>query len=165
MAERPAQRAVWLAGFGTEHPGGGDGRMATRRRRMLATGLRRAGRMTSSRRPLTILLASRCADLGEELLRLADLVETVVDPTPDWVQAVADLLGDGCNSPLYNPSVHISELRATLFYLARPHDRVWLAPEPSEPDDENADEGGPEADLPCGSVVPLRSHPARPRRA
>jgi hypothetical protein len=166
MGERSAQRAVWLAGFETRRPRGADGnRMSVRRRRMLAAGLRRAGGTTRSRRPFTLLLAGRCAEVVEELLRLADLVESVVDPTPDWVQAVDDLLTDGCNSPLYNQSVHISELRATLFYLARPHDPVWGAPESSEPEDVDLEDGALEADPRLGSVVPLRSRSVRPRRA
>jgi hypothetical protein len=38
-----------------------------------------------------------------------------------WVLSIQNLLTDGCKSPLYNPEIHISELRATLYYLRSAH--------------------------------------------
>jgi hypothetical protein len=40
---------------------------------------------------------------------------------------VQRLITDGCESPLYNRDVHISELRATLYYLLDAR-RIQVAP-------------------------------------
>jgi len=51
--------------------------------------------------------------LGE----IALVLEHADDLDASWVLAIHKLLTDGCESPLFNPDVHMSELRATLFYL------------------------------------------------
>ena len=64
-----------------------------------------------------MLLLDRVATVRPELLELADALERCGDPDPAAVADLRRLLTDGCQSPLYNPEVHISELRATLYYL------------------------------------------------
>jgi hypothetical protein len=51
------------------------------------------------------------------LYDIAVLLEQATDPDPTCVAAVHRLLSDGCESPLLNPDVHISGLRATVYYL------------------------------------------------
>jgi hypothetical protein len=63
------------------------------------------------------LLTDRIAAVRDELLELAVILEHGDDLHPSWVVAIHRLLTDGCESPLYNRDVHISELRATLYYL------------------------------------------------
>jgi hypothetical protein len=36
------------------------------------------------------------------------------DPDPTIIATLHELLANGCDSPLYNPTIHISELHATL---------------------------------------------------
>jgi hypothetical protein len=69
------------------------------------------------------LLTDRVAAVRDELLEVALIVEHRDDLDPSRMAALHRLLTDGCESPLYNRDVHISELRATLYYLRgeRPH--------------------------------------------
>jgi hypothetical protein len=59
-----------------------------------------------------------------DLLEIAALLEQVDDPDPASVNAIHELLADG-GGPLYNPTVQVSELHATLHDigagLARSH--------------------------------------------
>jgi hypothetical protein len=64
----------------------------------------------------TPLLPYRTAGVRSALLEIAALLEQARDPDPACIQEIHQLLTDG-NSPLYHPSVHISELYATLYYL------------------------------------------------
>lgn len=57
--------------------------------------------------------------MRDELLEIALVLEHAQDLDASWVEAVHKLLTDGCESPLYNRDVHMSELRATLYYLRR----------------------------------------------
>jgi hypothetical protein len=88
---------------------------------MLAKCLRRTAGVAVDRDPvrrrLRVLLPDRVAAVRSELLELADLLERADDPDPAPVAEVRALLTDGCRSPLYNRDVHVSELRATLYYL------------------------------------------------
>jgi hypothetical protein len=52
-----------------------------------------------------------------DLLELAAWLEHTPDPDPDRIAALRELLANGCDSPLYNSDIHISELHATLHYL------------------------------------------------
>lgn len=81
---------------------------ATRRRH------RNAGRYRG-----TVLLYDRLDAIRIDLLHIASLLELADDPDPDCVAELNRLLRDGCDSPLYNPAVHPSELRATLHYARR----------------------------------------------
>ena len=93
----------------------------------LAASLRRAADRGQQRdragRKFDVLLLDRVAAVRPELLELADSLERSREPNPAAVADLRRLLTDGCRSPLYNPDIHISELRATLYYL-----RAGLAP-------------------------------------
>ena len=126
--------------FGIRRLGWGAGGAPGRRERQrIAQTLRRMGSLTRADRPFCVLLTARAEVAQTELQALADLVERLPDVPPDWWRAISELLGDGRRSPLYNPAIHPSELRATLFYLNRPGDPMWSRP----------------ADPPAAAVVPL----------
>ncbi len=63
------------------------------------------------------LLHYRVAAVRTELLEIAAVLERADDPDPACVAELHDLLANGCDSPLYNPDIHVSELRATLHYV------------------------------------------------
>jgi hypothetical protein len=93
--------------------------LGSRKRRSLAASARRAATYTSTGSRRTVLLADRVAAVRDELLEIALMLEHADDLDASWVFAVHKLLTDGCDSPLFNRDIHISELRATLFYLRR----------------------------------------------
>jgi hypothetical protein len=64
-----------------------------------------------------------------ELLEIAALLERASCPAPAAVSELDALLGNGCDSPLYNPRIHESELRAALYYTRR----ALLDPQPHPP--------------------------------
>jgi hypothetical protein len=96
------------------------GKVSGRKRRALVAWLRRVAAHTIDRDPIRrrfeVLLPDRVAGVRADLLELADLLETTHAPDPACVADLYRLLSDGCGSPLYNADVHISELRATLYY-------------------------------------------------
>jgi hypothetical protein len=83
--------------------------------------LRRTANATHERHPFArrrqTLLAHRAVAVRSELLEIAAVLEHAPDPNPTCVAELHRLLANGCNSPLYNPDIHISELRATVHYL------------------------------------------------
>jgi hypothetical protein len=89
-------------------------------RRALAEWLRRTADKPHNRYPGRwrgeLLLQDRVTPVRSELHEIASLVERARDPEPAWIESLHDLLGNGCDSPLYNADVHESELRATLYY-------------------------------------------------
>jgi hypothetical protein len=90
-----------------------------RRRARVVRGLRSVARrslISGRARRSEVLLCGRVASVRPELLDLAALLQTVAQPTPAVLEPLERLLRDGCHSPLYNPDVHQSELRATLYY-------------------------------------------------
>lgn len=89
---------------------------AERERRILVEGLRRAAKRTDARR-WQVLLRNRAAAVRTDLLEIAATLERAEEPDANCVAELKKLLTDGCESPLYNPDVHISELRATLHYV------------------------------------------------
>jgi len=95
--------------------------LGTNKRLTLARWLRRTANRTSETDPLRrrreVLLCDRVAVVRADLLALADLLERTEDPDPGSVTALRALLRNGCDSPLYNADVHMSELRAALYYL------------------------------------------------
>jgi len=97
--------------------------MATsaRERRMLVRWLRRTTRRAADRDPVrrrrALLLLDRVQAVRETLLAIAAVLEREPDPDPKCILELRQLLGNGCDSPLYNPDLHISELRATLHYV------------------------------------------------
>jgi hypothetical protein len=86
-------------------------------RRKLAASARRAANLGPNRSRYTVLLQDRAAAVRDELLELALILEHADDRDASWVLAIHKLLTDGCESPLFNPDIHMSELRATLYYL------------------------------------------------
>jgi hypothetical protein len=92
--------------------------VSARNRRMLAQRLRRTAKDAHDRDPIRrrydVLLHHRAAAVRTDLLEIAALLERTHDPDPASVAALHELLANGCDSPLYNADIHISELRATL---------------------------------------------------
>ena len=60
-----------------------------------------------------MLLHDRVAAVREDLLEIATTLERAPAPDPVGVAELQRLLADGCESPLYNADIHVSELRAT----------------------------------------------------
>jgi hypothetical protein len=91
------------------------------KRRMLVGWLRRTADREPSgdpnRRRREVLLPGRVAVARNHLHDIADMLEHTTDVDSRWVADLRALLGNGCESPLYNAEVHISELEATLYYL------------------------------------------------
>ena len=93
-----------------------------RTQRTLIDGLRttaRRSRQEGRRRRFEVLLSRRAAAVSGELLGLAALLDITDDPDPAAIDALLGLLTDGCESPLYNPAVHVSELYGTLLDVRR----------------------------------------------
>ena len=96
-------------------------RVSRRKRQMLARWLRRTAnratggdRLSRRRQPL---LGERVALVRADLLEFADRLEGTDDPDPGSIRALQNLLSNGCDSPLYNADLHVSELRAALYYI------------------------------------------------
>lgn len=96
-------------------------RVSARRRRQLVGWLRFVAKYAASSqaagRRHELLLLDRVAEVRGDLLVIAAMLEHIGDPDPTCVAEVRRLLRDGCDSPLYNRAVHISELRATMHYV------------------------------------------------
>jgi hypothetical protein len=76
-----------------------------------------------------VVLVDRAAAVRDDLLEVADLLERAADPDPAAVEMLRGLLSDGCESGLYNRDVHLSEVRACLYYAReRLIDRATPAP-------------------------------------
>jgi hypothetical protein len=60
------------------------------------------------------LLHYRVNAVRSELLEIAAMLDRTHDPEPATTAALHELLINGYDSPLYNPDIHVSELRATL---------------------------------------------------
>ena len=94
---------------------------ADRRRHLLVKWLRRTANHTGPAHPIArrrqTLLHHRVGAVRSELLEIAAALEHNLDPNPTSLIGLHQLLANGCDSPLYNPDIHISELRATLHYL------------------------------------------------
>jgi hypothetical protein len=88
---------------------------------MLARWLRRTAKRAARADPLDrrreALPCDRVRSVSGQLLEIASLLERSTDPDPRPAAELHKLLKDGCESPLYNPDVHESELRATVHYL------------------------------------------------
>jgi hypothetical protein len=113
------------------HPSAGARRVSARKRRRLVGSLRRTANHRPSRDParrrFEVLLGERVQLVRSDLLEIAALLERASDPDPECVRTLHRLLTDGCESPLYNPDVHPSELRATLYVV---RSRLAAAREP-----------------------------------
>jgi hypothetical protein len=91
--------------------------VSMRKRRLLARSMRRVADCTPTNSRHVLLLQDRVASVRHELRDLALMLEHADTLDASSVLAVHNLLTDGCESPLYNRDVHISELWATLYYL------------------------------------------------
>jgi hypothetical protein len=107
--------------IGRAHPSARARRVSARKRRRLVESLRRAANHRPSRDParrrFQVLIGERVHLVRSDLLEIATLLERAAEPDPECVRTLHRLLTDGCESPLYNPDIHPSELRATLYYL------------------------------------------------
>jgi hypothetical protein len=56
----------------------------------------------------------RAAAVRADLLEIAAALERTPTPDPACIATLHKLLSNGCNSPLYNPRIPMSELHATL---------------------------------------------------
>jgi hypothetical protein len=112
------RRAAYHAAHG--HLLENDVLLGTRNRLTIARWLRRTANRAADgdpRRRFEVLLRDRVALVRTDLLALADLLERTEDPDPACVKALRELLRNGCDSPLYNAELHMSELQAALYYL------------------------------------------------
>jgi hypothetical protein len=95
--------------------------ISSRHRRVLARWLRRTAAHVHEPHPLVrrreTLLHDRVAAVRTDLLEIAAMLECAQHPDPAHVAELHDLLANGCDSPLYNSDIHISELYATLDYV------------------------------------------------
>jgi hypothetical protein len=91
---------------------------AQRKRRVLVQWLRRtANRALDTdpiRRDREALLHYRAAAVRADLLEIAAILERTQTPNPAYVATLNELLSNGCDSPLYNPRIPVSELHASL---------------------------------------------------
>jgi hypothetical protein len=96
-------------------------RRVERRRRVIVRWLRRTANSTDALHPIArrrqTLLHYRVATVRTELLEIAATLDSAPHPDPASLATLHDLLANGCDSPLYNPDIHISELRATLHHV------------------------------------------------
>ena len=69
------------------------------------------------RRRHVLLLVDRVADVRDDLLEVADLIEQAATADPSCLAEVRRLLTSGCDSALYNPDIHVSELHASMYFL------------------------------------------------
>jgi hypothetical protein len=94
-------------------------RTAERKCRVLVRSLRRAAKGAKKPHPIARrrqpLLHYRAAAVRSELLEITAMLERTYDPDPASIAALHELLANGCDSPLYNPEVHVSELCATVY--------------------------------------------------
>jgi hypothetical protein len=91
---------------------------AERERRVIVQWLRctasRSDEPHSLVRRREALLHYRVAAVRTDLLEIAATLERTQNPGPACVATLHELLANGCDSPLYNQDIHVSELRATL---------------------------------------------------
>ncbi len=64
-----------------------------------------------------LLLVGRVAEVRDDLLEVADLIERAATADPSCLAEVRRLLTSGCDSALYNPDIHVSELHASMYFL------------------------------------------------
>ncbi len=102
-----------------------------RQARALVRQLRRVARSRPDRDPVrrryVLYQHHRVDAVRSELLELAALLEQAHDIDPETLADVRRLVTSGCDSPLYNPDLHPSEMVAALYFL---RSRLREAPAP-----------------------------------
>ena len=102
--------------------------LSRRTRRRLAASARRAASCGPRPSRHTVLLHDRAAAVKQELLEIALILQYDDHLDASWMSETHKLLTDGCDSPLYNRDIHISELQATLHYLRVGHEPAGKFP-------------------------------------
>lgn len=91
---------------------------AERKRRVIVQWLRRTANRAHDtdpiRRRCEALLRYRAAAVRTDLLEIAATLERATNPNPACVATLHELLANGCDSPLYNAEIDISELHRIL---------------------------------------------------
>jgi hypothetical protein len=109
--DRPSETRVGVRERWRQH-------RAERQRREVVQWLRgtakRAHDTDPIRRRREALLHYRAAAVRTDLLEIATILEHTQTPDPTCVTMLRRLLADGCDSPLYNCRIPVSELRAAL---------------------------------------------------
>jgi hypothetical protein len=113
----PGMRARWRARVSESRQ---QRLLSMRTRQKLAASLRRAATCRPVQSRHAVLLHDRVALVRDQLLEIALLLERDGNLDGSWILDVHRLVTDGCESPLYNREVHISELWAALYYLLEP---------------------------------------------
>ena len=94
---------------------------AQRQRRVIAQWLRRTANRGHDTDPIRrrreVLLHDRAVAVDRDLLEIASILECTPSADRSVITMLHALLADGCDSPLYNADIHISELRATLYHV------------------------------------------------
>jgi hypothetical protein len=94
---------------------------AERERRVIVQWLRRTASRAHDTDPIRrhreALLHYRAAAVHTDLLEIAAMLERTQRPSRECIATLHELLANGCDSPLYNPNIHVSELHATLDHL------------------------------------------------
>ncbi len=69
------------------------------------------------RRRYVFVLDDRVAAVRADLLQLAAMIERAPVIDARCFTELRNLLTNGCDSPLYNREIHVSELHASLYYV------------------------------------------------
>lgn len=95
-------------------------RRQRRKQRELVQSLRVVARKAAGRsvRRHELLLVDRAAAVRTTVLEIAAVLDQATAPDPRVCAELDELLRNGCTSPLYNRDVHVSELYATLEFVA-----------------------------------------------
>ncbi len=95
--------------------------VSSRSQRRLARWVRRTANSQPSRDPVRrrqqLMLHDRVVAVRTDLLEIAEMLVGAQDPDPSVLADLQRLLADGCGSPLYDETVHVSELRAALHFV------------------------------------------------
>ena len=91
---------------------------AGRKRRVIVQWLRRTANRAHDTDPIRrrreALLHCRAAAVQTDLLEIAAMLERTHTPNPACVATLHEVLANGCDSPLYNAEMDISELHRVL---------------------------------------------------
>jgi hypothetical protein len=94
---------------------------AERERRVIVQWLRRTANRAHDTDPIRrrrgALLHYRAAAVRTDLLEIAATLERTHTPNPACITTLHQLLANGCDSPLYNPDIQVSELHETLDHI------------------------------------------------